>query len=148
ADVTPVRVEISNGGSGTLDGLTLGAIDYKGGPSGWLTATLDRAVAPAAITIGATARSLSPGTYTATLPVQSTADGIVNSPAVLTVSFVVAPKPFRFVISPASVSISYSIGTHTATRATVSLLDANGSGQVATVTRLFPTLPPGGNCPQ
>jgi hypothetical protein len=135
ADAGPIRLQITNAGTGTLDGLSIGPIDYEGA-SGWLTATLDRTVAPATLTLAATARSLGGGTFKATIPIRSTADGVANSPMLVTVNFVVAPKTFRFVISPTAVALTYNITTGVASNpVSVSFFDANASGQKATITR-------------
>ena len=136
SDASPIRVHVTNVGSGTLDGLSVGQIDYGSGATAWLTAALDTTVAPAVLTLTPSARSLAAGTVTATVPVRSTADGVVNSPSSVTITFVVSPKPFRFVISPAVVNVSYNLATGKGNSVAVSLLDANGSGQVATVVNM------------
>ena len=86
ADAAPIQLKITNAGSGALDGLSVGAIGYTVGPNEWLTATLDHATAPTTLTLTATSRSLPVGTYKATVPIRSTADGVANSPVLLTVN--------------------------------------------------------------
>lgn len=93
---TTVVVSVSNSGSGTLDNLAVGNITYGAGqPTGWLSATLDRTIAPASLTLtlGSTATALNAGTYSATLPLSSTATGIANSPQIVTVSLTVLAAP-------------------------------------------------------
>jgi uncharacterized membrane protein len=86
------RVDIVNGGSGTLSGLSLGAISYaEGQPTGWLTAALEATTAPTKIRAITTSEGLPAGTYTATVPV--IAPNASNSPRTLTVNYTVtAPK--------------------------------------------------------
>lgn len=82
-------ITITNGGGGTLSGLSPGTITYGAGATGWLQApTLNTTTAPATLTVQPVTGALTPGTYTATIPVQS---GVAsNSPQNLTVSFTVA----------------------------------------------------------
>lgn len=146
-DATPIRLQISNAGTGTLDGLSAGAIAYEGA-SGWLTATLDRTVAPATLTLAAATRSLDDGTFKATIPIRSTADGVANSPVLITINLVVAPKPFLFAISPASILLLYSSGPNLGNAENVSFYDANNTGQRASIVRITATPFPGaGTCP-
>jgi hypothetical protein len=83
-------LNITNSGTGTLSGLSLGTITYGTGASGWLGATLSASTAPATITLNATIGSLAQGSYSATVPI--TASGAGNSPASLKVTFVVFPQ--------------------------------------------------------
>ena len=87
---------MTNGGTGTLDGLGVGTITYGAGASGWLAASVSPATAPATVTLTATLGSLAAGTYTATVPVTSTATGVTNSPQTISVTFTVAPNPLAF----------------------------------------------------
>ena len=81
-------VNITNSGTGTLSGLSLGMISYAAGASGWLNATLSTGTAPASISLNATTGSLAQGSYSATIPV--TAAG-ATAPASLKVTFVIFP---------------------------------------------------------
>jgi hypothetical protein len=83
-------VQVTNSGGGTLNNLALGTTTYGSGqPTGWLTASINQATAPAVVTLAPATGSLPAGTYTATVPVTSTATGITNSPQNITVTFVV-----------------------------------------------------------
>ena len=64
-------VQCINGGGGTLVGLAA-TVAYSAGGTGWLTATLNQAAAPAALTVRATAAALAAGSYTATITVSAT----------------------------------------------------------------------------
>lgn len=103
-------VQITNGGSGTLTGLAVGSASYGAGqPSGWLAASLSGTTDPATLTLSVTTGSLAAGSYTATLPVSSSAAGVTNSPRNITVTFAVsaATVPVASVtVSPAAVSIT------------------------------------------
>jgi hypothetical protein len=88
----PQTVNVTNGGGGTLTDLSLGAPSYaQGQPTGWISATLDRTVAPAVITLTANPAGLNTGTYTATIAVRSTVAS--NTPINLTVTLTIGPPP-------------------------------------------------------
>jgi hypothetical protein len=83
---------IHNGGGGTLTGLAVGGITYgTSQPTGWLSATLSAATAPAELTLTAATGSLVAGTYTATVSV--TASGVANNPQAVGVTFTVTTTP-------------------------------------------------------
>lgn len=86
-DPATQAVGVTNVGTGTLDGLTVGTILYGSG-AGWITsATLDQMTAPATLTVTLATGSLTAGTYTASIPVQATVAS--NSPQTIAVSFAV-----------------------------------------------------------
>jgi hypothetical protein len=82
------QITITNGGGGTLSGLTA-PISYTSG-SGWLTATLGSATAPATLTLQPSS-VLGVGTYQATVAVTSAGAG--NSPQNVTVTYTVTAAP-------------------------------------------------------
>jgi hypothetical protein len=81
---------ITNSGGGTLSGLSIGTITYGAGATGWLQAPVlsgTTANPSVTLTVQPVTGSLTPGTYTATIPVQS---GVAtNSPQNDTVTFTV-----------------------------------------------------------
>jgi hypothetical protein len=85
-------IGISNSGTGTLSGLNIGTITYGPGASGWLRAPqLNLTTASASTSLLVQTQPLDlirPGTYTATIPVQSAVAG--NSPQNLYVTLNVA----------------------------------------------------------
>ena len=88
----PETVSITNSGGLTLTGLTIGAITYAGGQSGWLQANLSTTIAPATLTVTpVTAGIFTVGSYTATIPLSSSV--AANSPLNVTVTLDVAPGP-------------------------------------------------------
>jgi len=97
ADPAARTVAVSNAGTGTLSGLSVGTIDYGIGPSGWLTATLSGGAAPATLTLRAAKGTLTSGSYTATVPIASAAAG--NTPQNVTVTFDVQPSPLAAVMT-------------------------------------------------
>ncbi len=132
-------VQITNGGTGTLSGLTLGAISYAAGqPTGWLTTTtLSSATAPATLTLGVSLASLAPGTYSATLPV--TANGAVNSRQIVSVSFTIVGVSLSF--SSVTAGRGHTCGVTTADAAYC--WGGNFAGQLGdgtTMQRLTPAL--------
>ncbi len=108
ADPTAATLNISNGGGGTLSGLTLGTITYGSGASGWLTAGLAATTAPTTLTLQPTTGSLAAGTYTATVPVTSAV--AANSPQSVTVTFTVAAPPPSMVVTPSTASFTATAG--------------------------------------
>jgi len=93
SDVDPdsQTVTVNNAGPGTLSGLSLGAVQYGAGGSGWLSVGIDSSIAPVTITARAALGALLPATYAATVNVFSTVAG--NSPVAIDVSFVVIAPP-------------------------------------------------------
>lgn len=69
-------VSVSNAGSGSLTGLSLGSATYSGSAGGWLTASLSSNAAPALITLQVASAALPVGNYTAQLPVRSSIAGV------------------------------------------------------------------------
>lgn len=68
-------VSVTNGGNGMLSGLSARITYGSGGPSGWLTAGLSGTTAPAELSISASAEALDPGSYRATVTVETTTGG-------------------------------------------------------------------------
>jgi hypothetical protein len=82
-DPDPVTLQVTNGGEADLTGLSVQSVSYgTGQPTGWLTATLDRATAPATLTLTASRAGFPAGDYTATVevgsPVASQGPGLVE----------------------------------------------------------------------
>lgn len=91
ADPASQAVTITNVGSGTLSGLAIGTITYGAGATGWLQApglSSTTADPSATLTIQPVTGSLTPGVYTATVPVTSAVAS--NSPQDLSVTFIIA----------------------------------------------------------
>lgn len=91
SESAPRAVSITNAGSGTLDHLSLGAVSYGPSGTGWLKLSLSETTAPATLSVAATAAGLSPGQYAATVPVQSSADGLATS-KLLVINLTVIPS--------------------------------------------------------
>src|SRR5581483_689092 len=78
--------DIVNAGTGVLDGLSVGAITYGAGAANWITsAKLDATTAPTRLAVTVSPGGLPVGTYTASIPVASSAGGVTNSPKALPV---------------------------------------------------------------
>jgi hypothetical protein len=87
SSTTTRTVHVSNGGEGTLDGITVSATYPSGAPTGWFEATLHGSAAPTSIGIRALPSGLSPGTYEG--EVEVAASGASNSPQAIRVTLVV-----------------------------------------------------------
>lgn len=80
-------VAVTNGGGGTLSGLSF-SISYAGGqPTGWLTASLSSPTEPSTLMLQAATGVLAPGSYSATVTVSSPAAS--NGPQNVSVTFAV-----------------------------------------------------------
>ena len=64
-------VQCNNSGGGSLAGLSA-TVAYSAGGTGWLTAALNQAVAPASLSVRANVGALAAGSYTATITVSAT----------------------------------------------------------------------------
>jgi hypothetical protein len=85
-------VAITNGGTGTLDRLSIGTIGYSAtATTPWLSVVLSGQRAPATLTLRPTTTILPRGTHTATIPVVSLAADA--SPRLITVTYRVATPP-------------------------------------------------------
>lgn len=89
---TQNSIQVTNNGTGSLTGVAVGTVTYQSGqPTGWLVGSLTSSTAPSSVTLSALIGVLGPGSYTATVPITSTAPGVTNSPQSVTVTFVVSP---------------------------------------------------------
>ena len=101
-------ITITNSGTGTLTGLATGAVVYGAGQAaGWLATSLSGTAAPATLTLTATLGSLSAGTYTATVPITSSASGVTNSPQSIAVTFIVTPAGAGTTLGAAGQSVAF-----------------------------------------
>lgn len=89
ADPPSQTVSVTNGGGGTVNGLSASVVYGSGQPTGWLAASLSSTTAPSTLTLTATTGLLLPGTYTATVSVASPV--VSNSPQTVSITFTVAP---------------------------------------------------------
>jgi len=111
-------VTITNGGTGTLSGLSLGSVVYGGAATGWLqlsSLSATSAAPTATFSVQPLTASLPAGTYSATIPVLSGSAN--NSPQNVSVSLTVtAPAIASVTVSPASATIPLGLRqTFTAT---------------------------------
>ena len=90
-------VQVSNGGGGTLNGLSLGAVTYAG-TGGWLSVSLAATTAPTSISATVNSTGLASGTYTASFTVSSAA--ATNSPRTVSVTLVVDEAPVIAIFPP------------------------------------------------
>jgi hypothetical protein len=138
-------VAISNSGSGTLSGLAAGTIAYGSGQmAGWLAVSLSATTSPATLTLTPTTGTLVAGTYTATIPITSSAASVTNTPQSIGVTLTVTAGPathLAFGVQPSStnggtitpavtVAIEDALGDviTTANTAVTLAIGANGAG--------------------
>jgi hypothetical protein len=134
---TPFTVQVTNGGTGSLTGLAVTVGYAAAEPTGWLSATLDHATAPATLTLAATTGSLAPGVYHATADVTSPVAG--NSPRRVELSFQVDQSSAgpTIVITPTSRSFTAQEGGANPAQQTVQITNGGGgtlSGLGGTIT--------------
>ncbi len=104
ADPAASTVNVTNAGDGSITNLVVGTTAYGAGqPTGWLTATISGATAPATVTLRASAAGLARGTYTAIVPIQ--AAGLANSPQNIGVTFRIQAPP-SIVLSRTTVPVA------------------------------------------
>jgi uncharacterized membrane protein len=120
---TAQTVDVTNAGDDNVDGLALGTIVYSSGASGWLSASVSPATAPASITLQPTTTALTVGTYTATIPLTSTT--AVNSPRTITVTYTVGTTP---VIALGRTAVTFNVQAGTAVPDSQSVGITNGGG--------------------
>jgi hypothetical protein len=128
-------IAISNTGQGTLSGVQVGSITYGAGqPTQWLSASLGTTSAPTTLTLQAAVSSLSPGVYTATVPLLATTAS--NSPRTITVTFTVTAPP-TIEVSTTSAMFTAVAGAPASGPVAVQLTsggDAPATGLATTVT--------------
>lgn len=125
-------VAVTNGGTGTLSGLSIGTISYGAGATGWLAASVSPTTAPATITLTATLGSRAAGSYTATVPVLSSAAGVTNSPQNISVTFTVsaAASAPAIALNPASQTFTATAGGSSPAAKTVAVTNG-GTGTLS-----------------
>ena len=116
-------VVVLNAGGGVLSGMSVTVIYATG--SGWLTASLSGATAPAAVTVQPITGSLAAGSYAATIRISGVAS---NTPQSLSVSFAIAEQvqPPAIGVSPSSLSFSATAGGANPSAQAVSVSNAGG----------------------
>jgi hypothetical protein len=120
----PVGVDVTNGGAGTLSGLSV-AITYPDEePTGWLTATLNGTTAPTSLTLRGAAGALEPGDYEATVVVSSSSGP--GSSAAIRVTLSVAAPPPLIVLDPDAVALVAVQNGQGAATQTVSVTNGGG----------------------
>lgn len=127
-------VRVTNAGVGVLGGLSVGGVQYAAGQAtGWLTAALDRSTAPASVNVTSTFTSLSPGTYSATIPVQTSQSGVDAAPRFIAVTATVAARPPTLSVSTTALSFSTMTGATAPLTQTIAV-DNGGSGTLGGLT--------------
>ena len=134
ASPAPETVQITNGGGGTLGGMSASIAYGAGQPIDWLSSALAVAANSATLTLTPNTRGLAAGTYTATVDVS--ASGASNSPQQVAVSLTVGTPP-SIALSQASLAFAATVGGASPPAQTVAVTNGGGgtlSGLAATVT--------------
>jgi hypothetical protein len=126
ADPAPQAITVDDGGAGTL-AVPATHITYRNG-GGWLSATVSGSAPPYTIAVQATIGSLGPGSYVATIQVDS--PGASNSPQDVSVTLTVgsSSQP-TMLLSPSALTFQSSAGSAPAPQ-TVTVSNA-GAGTLA-----------------
>ncbi len=107
----PAIVQITNGGAGTLGGLSA-TVEYEaGGATGWLSPALDGTTAPTNLTLSASPGALSAGTYNATIVL--TGQDAANSPVRIPVLFSLTQGAPIIRATPSTLAFNAPIGSPT-----------------------------------
>ena len=122
SDPPAQTVLVSDLGSGTLAEPTT-SITYDGG-SGWLTAGVSGAAAPYTVTVGTSIAGLAPGTYGATVSVDSV--GASNAPQALSVELTVHAAPPAIQLAPTGLAFSATQGELNPLWQTVTVSNSGG----------------------
>jgi adhesin/invasin len=141
-DPASQSVTVTNTGGGALDNIALGTITYSAGATGWLSAGLDQASAPAILTITVATGSLPIGAHSATVPVTSATAS--NSPRNLTVQFAVAAGAAATIDANAGDAQSATVNTAVPVPPSVVVRDTYGN-PVTGVPVTFAVASGGGN---
>ncbi|HSY80453.1 MAG TPA: Ig-like domain-containing protein [Gemmatimonadaceae bacterium] len=129
AGPTTKTVAITNGGTGTLSGLSV-STQYGSGATGWISTSLNTTTAPATLSVTVTPGSLAGGTYTAGLTVSSSVAGV--SPQTVAVQLDLSGGPsMGFSANPLTFT-QYGNGTTPAAAQTTTVINT-GSGALGTV---------------
>jgi hypothetical protein len=102
------QVRVANEGGGSLSRLSVEIAWVGDGPTGWLSAELDRDEAPATLAVRATARDLGRGTHRAEIRLHSAA--AENSPGIVRVILEVTEEPPSIELSTSAVGFSWQAG--------------------------------------
>ena len=115
-------IGVTNGGTGTLSGLSA-AVTYAGGQAtGWLAATLDATTAPTTLRLAGTIGTLPIGTYDATVTVGSSLAGVASR----TVSVTLGVAPAKVLAIPGYAALRLG-GPGNTRQLTAAVVDAFGN---------------------
>lgn len=110
--VAAQTVNVTNSGTGALDGLAVGTIQYGSGePTGWITPNWPSGtVAPAVLALDYSTNALPVGVYHATVPVVSSASGVVNSPLSFAVQLTITTGTPAITLNPNTANFADTLG--------------------------------------
>lgn len=121
---SPVDVRITNGGGGSVSGISASVEYSPGDPGGWLSLALDRTSTPAVLTVSALLGSLGEGEYHATLVLAS--PDAMNSPVTIPVEAVVTLDTPVIGVDPARLEFQMETGGAPPVAQTVRITNEGG----------------------
>jgi hypothetical protein len=143
---TPRTINITNGGSQPLVGMSVDVAYDAGQPTGWLSPTLSSPDAPATLTINVDATGVIEGTYHAIVHVNG--PGASNSPLSVGVTLTIAPNySINYGTSSEKVRVIDVGGTFAPTVSIVDTLGRPVAGISLTFTSRAPTVAMPGSSP-
>jgi hypothetical protein len=118
-------VEVTNGGGGTLTGLSVLRVDYGTGPRNWLVPepSLNRGEAPATLTITASSGFLPIGTYFAAVALDSDMPGVGEALVFVTLNVTANPA---ISLNPSTVTFNATFQGAPPPQMTVAVTNAGG----------------------
>ncbi len=127
ADPSAQSLSVTNGGDGTLGGLSLGLAYGNNQPVGWLSIQLNAVSAPATVTMSVRRGTIAAGTYSATLTVSAT--GVEAQQVTVTLIVQDPNSPQALQVSATSIALSALAGVSSSAAQTVQVLNS-GSGTI------------------
>ncbi len=124
ADPAAQIISLTNGGDGTLTGLSVSLTYGADQPTGWLTIALSQSAAPSAVAVTARRGALAAGTYTATIRVNS---AITTDAQNVSVSLIVQDPSKAAALQLSASSLAFAASSTASPAAqTVQVLNSGG----------------------
>ncbi len=132
----PAVLQITNGGGGTVGGLSASVSYAQGGPVGWLNLSLAGTTAPTTLTVSVLTGSLGQGIYTATISLS--AQGARNSPITIPVQLQLTLDQPLIAVNPGVLEFEVQAGAGIPPAKPVQVTNVGG-GNLTNLTTAFVT---------
>lgn len=126
ANPTAQPVTISNSGTGSLTGMSVGTTVYDQSGSGWLGASLNQPTDPAILTLQANITGLASGSYSAMVPVLSNVAGTLQDTVTVVLTLTIVVTPPSIGLSPTTITMSANAGGANPPAQTAAVTNAGG----------------------